>query len=374
MRWMVVTLAMLGLTQPARAELWASSMGDLMKGAKRVEVIEVTAVKDHAVDGTLALPVKSAGKVGDKVHLDIGFLPVPKAGDRMLIICDSECPRAVGIERAGAFQMTAQEPMDGAFITPNVVETASLALLAKGQPAPDLCIRGLVELIDETPQKAPTFEVKLSPANGSGGGTIATHRVNASMTVAWFASESGSIQINLSGKGSVQLIADKLGRDKAGCFSGSFLPTRPLVRTAASLDAALDGTAQKQLVATATLTVPKGAPVPAGKHALSFTVTADGYLELASDLAEGRVSHVQHDKGHYGLGFPTKKGAPNDPELFLDFAIDLNAGYEHGAALAKAARTIGKASVYWYTGGKKSPLGEVTLQYVRESAAPRPQK
>ena len=371
MRWMVVTLAMLGFARPARAELWASSMGDLMKDAKRVEVIDVTAVKDRGVDGTLVQLVKSAGKVGDKVHLDIGYLPAPKVGDRMLYICDYECPRAVGVERAGAFQMTAQEPMDGAFITPNVVETASLALLAKGQPAPDLCIRGLVELLDEPPGKAPTFEVKLNPSNGSGGGTIGKDRVNASMTVVWFASETGAIEVRLSGKGTVELVADKVGRDKSGCFSGTFLPSRPVARTAASLDAALDGKSVKQVVAKGTLTVPKGAPVPAGAHALTFAVTADGYLELASDLAEGRVSHVQNDKGHYGLGFPTKKGAPNDPELFLDFGVDMLAGYEHGAALAKAARTVGKATVFWYVGGKKVSLGDLALQYVREPARPR---
>ena len=374
MRWMVVTVAMLGFARPARAELWASSMGDLLKDANRVEVIDVTAVTDQKVDGTLALAVKSGSKVGDKIQIHIGFLPVPKVGDRMLVICDSQCPRAVGVERGGAFQMTAQEPMDGAFITPNVVETASLTLLAKGQPAPDLCIRGLVELLDESGRKAPTFEVKLNAGNGSGGGTIATHRVNAAMTVVWFASETGAIEVKLSGKGTVGLVADKVGRDTAGCFSGTFLPSRPIARTMASLEAALDGAAKRLTIAKGTLMVPKGAPVRAGAHALTFSVTADGYLELASDLAEGRVSHVQHDTGHFGLGFPTKKGAPNDPELFLDFGITMLAGYEHGAALAKAVRGSGKATAYWHSGGKKTPLGEVTLQYVREPAAPRPAK
>ncbi|MBL9017288.1 MAG: hypothetical protein JNL83_24080 [Myxococcales bacterium] len=369
MRWMVVTVAILGVARPARAELWASSMGNLLKDANRVEVIDVTGVKDRTVTGTVALAVKSSAKPGTAFTMDLGFLPVPKAGERMLVICDYQCPRAVGVERAGAFQMTAQEPMDGAFITPNVVETASLALLAKGQPAPDLCVRGLVELLDDP--KSPTFEVKINPANGSGSGTIATHRVNASMTVVWFASETGAIAVKLAGKGAVELVAHKLGRDQAGCFSGRFFPTRPLARTARSLDRALDGIANKQLVATGTLTVPRGAPVPAGKHELRFTVTADGYLELASDLAEGRVSHVQHDPGHFGLGFPTKGGAPNDPELFVDFGIDLYAGYEHGAALAKAVRMVGKATVYWYTGGKKAPLGEVTLAYLPERATPR---
>lgn len=372
MRWMVVTVAMIGFAQPARAELWASSMGDLLKDAKRVEVIAVTAVKDRAVDGTLALPVKSAGKAGDKVHVDVGFLPVPTVGDRMLVICDSQCPRAVGVERAGTFQMTAYEPMDGAFITPNLVETASLPLLAKGQPAPDLCIRGLVELLDEP--KGTTFEAKLNPANGSGRGTIAAHRVNAAMTVVWFASESGDIEIRLSGQGSVVLVADKVGRDKAGCFSGAFYPSRPVVRTAASLDAALDGKAQPQLVATGTLIVPKGAPVAAGKHELRFTVTADGYLELSSDLAAGRVSEVLNEPGHFGLGFDAIKATSERAELFIDFPTDMSVGYEHGAALAKAVRKTGKASVVWRASNKNTPLGEVSLQYVRESATRRARK
>jgi len=371
MRWMVVALV-LALTRPAAAELWASSMGDLLAHGSRIEVIDVTAVKDRAVDCTLAIAVKSTSKVGAKVHVDLGYLPAPKVGDRLLVICDSECPRAAGVEHAGAFQVVAQEPMDGAFVTPNVVETSSLALLARGQPAPDLCVKGIVEMLD-TPAR-PAFEIKLSPANGSGSGTIGTHRINAAMTVVWFASETGAIEVRLAGKGSVELVADHIGRDKSGCFSGQFLPSRPVARTPASLDRALDGLGEKQLVATGTLTVPKGTPLKAGAHAVTFTVTADGYLEIASDIAEGRVSHVQNMPDHYALGFPTKTGAPNDPELFLDFGVSMLEGYEHGAALAKAVKGGAKVQATWLAGGKKTPLGELTLTYVPEKPVTRPAK
>jgi len=346
------------------AELWASSMGDLMHAATRIEVVDVTAVKDHAIDATLVTAVKSAAKAGTKVHLDLGYLPAPRPGDRLLVICDSECPRAIGIEHAGAFQVVAQEPGDGAFVTPNVVETSSLALLAAGQPAPDLCIRGIVELLDEVAR--PGFEVHVRATDGNGAGTIASHKVKASLSVVWFASESGALEVRLSGKGTVELVADHAGRDKDGCYSAQFLPSRPLARTAKSLDRALDGAAGPAVIARGTLTVPKGGPVPAGAHKIEFSASNDGYLELASDLAEGRVSLTSNERGHYRLGFPTKGGAPNDPELDFDFATDILPGYEHGAGLAKALHATSTAQLTWVQGSKRTSLGALALTYVRE--------
>ena len=352
----------------ARAEFWVSSMGELMKTATRIEIIDVTAVKAQAlggtgIEGTIVTAVRSA-KAGTRVSHVLGHLPAPKLGDRLLVVCDSECPRAIGVEHAGVFSLVAQEPMDGALVTPSVVETTSVPLLAAGQPARDLCIRGIVELLDDIAR--PGFEVKVRPGDGSGRGSIGGHKVNASLSGVWFAAESNSIAVKISGTGGVELVSDHLGKDKDGCYSSAFAPSTPLARTAKSLDRALDGQSRPMVIARGTLTVAKGAPVPPGAHKITFSVTADGYLELASDLAEGRVSHVQHDQGHYGLGFGTKAGSPNDPELFFDFPVPMLAGYEHGSALAKVVRGGATAQMVWIRGARRTPLGSVKLDYVRE--------
>ena len=369
LRTLVVATVLAVSAGSARAEFWVSSMGDLLKTANRIEILDVTAVRPNAlgattVEGTLVTAVRSAAKPGAKVTHLLGYLPTPKVGERLLVICDYECPRAIGVEHDGMFSLIAQQPMDGALVTPNVVETASLSLLAAGQPARDMCVRGIVELLDDVAR--PGFEVKVRAADGSGRGSISGHKVNASLSGVWFASESTAIAVSLSGKGAVTLLADHMAKDKDGCYSSAFSPSTPLARTAKSLDRGLDKLSQPMTIARGTLTVAKGAPVPAGAHKITFTVSADGYLELASDLAEGRVSHVQHDQGHYGLGFGTKAGSPNDPELFFDFSVPILPGFEHGTGLAKVVRGGATAQLSWIRGAKKTPLGSLKLDYVRE--------
>jgi hypothetical protein len=369
LRALIVAVVLAASAAPARAGFWASTMGELLRKAERIEIIDVTAVKAQVIggdgiEGTVVTAVRSSRKPGEKVTYRLGDLPAPAPGDRIIVICDHECPRAIGVERAGIFRVVAQQPMDAAIVTPNVVETGSLALLAAGQPASDICVRGIVELLDDVAR--PGFEVKVRATDGSGRGSISRHRVNAALSGVWSASESTAVAITLSGTGSVQLVADHIAKDKDGCYSSAFTPSTPLARTAKSLDRALDSVSQPMTIARGTLTVAKGAPVPAGPHKITFTVTADGYLELASDLAEGRVSHVQHDTGHYGLGFGTKAGTPNDPELFFDFPIPMLPGVEHGSALAKAVRGGTTPQLLWIRGAKKTPLGSLKLDYVRE--------
>jgi len=374
LRALLVVSVLAGLTAPARAEFWASSMGDLLKAAKRIEVIQVTAVSDTQVgammEGTLVTAIRSGVKVGAKVGHGLGYLPKPKVGDRVLLVCDDECPRAIGVERDGMFTLVAQQPMDGAIVTPTVVQAASVPLLAAGQPAPDLCIRGIVELLDDMAR--PGFDVKVRAADGTGRGTIAGRKVDAALSGVWFASQSNAIGLRLAVSGSVSLVADHIGRDKDGCFSSVFTPSMPLARTTKSLDRALDSANRGMTIARGTLVVAKGAPVPAGKHAISFTVNPEGYLQLASDLAEGQVSRIQRDAGHYGLGFGTKVASPNDPELMFDFPVDMLAAKEHGAALAKIVRGGATAQVTWLRGSTKTALGSITLDYVREPADLKP--
>lgn len=365
--WIVGLLLVLGAASSARAELYTNSMGGLMKGATTIEVVVVTGVNGKRIDARLAVGVRSGAHTGDTVHYDLRDLPAPHVGDRALVVCESgECPRAIGIAHDGYFQLIAQEYGDGAFITPNVVAEASLAPLAAGKAAPDLCVRGTVELLDDSAR--PAFELTVSPADGSGKGKLAGRVVRGSLGVVWFASQAGALEVRVSGKGTVNLVSDHVAPDKDGCQVGSFLPSAPVARTAKSLDKALDGVSVRRVLAKGSFKVATGMPVAAGQHTVEFSVTPDGYLELASDLAEGRVSEVRHSAGKFGLGFGTKGGgSPNDPELLFEFPVEISDGYEHAAGLAKALQTSTTVTLIWRKGSTDTSLGKVSLAYEKEN-------
>lgn len=354
-------LVLLVPTRLAQAELWASTSGNLMQQAKRIEVLDVTAIKGHAFDGTLVAAIRSQSHVGDKLHVEPGMLPMPAKGDRVLVVCDDECPRAIGVETAGAFRLIAQEPMDGAFVYPNLVERGSIELLAAGKPAPDLCVRGVAELLDDAAR--PAFEVHVRASDGKGKGTLDGRTVTAELGVVWFASAAGTLSLQLASQGSLVLVADRVVRGKDGCYAATFLPSQPLARTRKSLTRALDGKPVATKIGHGTVDVPAGTSLRAGKHLVTFTVTPDGYLELSSDLAEGRVSRVSYKPDSFGLGFPTKHGERSDPELGFEFATPTIEGYEHGAAVAKALRQGAKAQLTWSAHNKATPLGTVTFTY-----------
>jgi hypothetical protein len=164
----------------------------------------------------------------------------------------------------------------------------------------------------------------------------------------------------------VQFVADRVTRGQDGCYQASLAPSEPLARTRRSLGHALDGTPAGAVIAKGSLTVAKGAPVAAGAHAIALTARPDGALELTSDLAEGQVSEIEFMPAHFGVGFPTKGGAPNDPELFLDFGVTMPQGLEHGAQVARALHDGASAQAFWRQGNKRTPLGAVKLVYVPE--------
>ena len=365
MRRAIVLILLLVGVRTARAELWASTMGNLLTSASRIEVIDVGAVGKADFDGRVAVPVRSAHKAGDHVHVDLrNGLPLPAVGDRVLVICDDECPRAIGVAHAGAYQVIAQEPMDGAFVTPNLVEESSLAALAAGKAAPGLCLRGDVELLDDAAR--PSYEAHVRATDGTGTAVLGGRRLTASLTVVWFASDAGAVGVGFADKGPVQLVADRVTRAQDGCYQASLAPSEPLARTRRGLAHAFDGAPAGGVIAKGTLDVARGAPAAAGRHALSLSVRADGQLELASDLAEGQVSEVSFVQGHFAVGFPTKGGAPNDPELLLDLGVTMPQGLDHGAQVARALHDGAVAQAIWIHGAARTPLGAVKLVYVPE--------
>ncbi len=81
MRALVIATIVLA-SSSAHAELWGSSMGELMKHAKRIEVVAVDTVTAGAIEGHVSDAIRSPFKLGDAVHWELSRVVVPAVGDR----------------------------------------------------------------------------------------------------------------------------------------------------------------------------------------------------------------------------------------------------------------------------------------------------
>ncbi|MCZ7680568.1 MAG: hypothetical protein M5U28_18105 [Sandaracinaceae bacterium] len=157
----------------ARAEYWAMDMSELLGTAREILVVEVPpggarAVVRESIRGRAA---------GEPVELAIADTP-PPAGTRMLVVCEGGvCPRAWGADRGGYYVLEAQEPGDGASVLPGLLDAASLRALASGRPAPELCVRASVRLLDEP--RPLRVEARLSAGDGTGTARMGTDTMRA---------------------------------------------------------------------------------------------------------------------------------------------------------------------------------------------------
>jgi hypothetical protein len=364
MRRILYAILLLGaLRTPGRAELWVSRMGELLHSASRIEIIHVGTVSKTAIDGNVVAAVRSTTRIGAAIHVELEGLVTPVPGDDVLVICDSLCPRAAGIDDHGAFSLRARELMDGAFVTPNLVDRASLAMLAAGKAAPELCVKGTIHLLDEP--AAPALDVRVSSSDGTGKGTLDGRELAAQ--VDGLLREPGGIALRLGG---IELVSRHVARDAAGCFTAAFLPNRPVARTRKSLDAVLRGKPAGSKLATGTFEVAKGLPVAAGRHTLDLSLDRDGNLVAGGDLASRAVEETNRSEGHVTIGFPTT-GAFY-PMLVIDLATTAKDTTDAGAAVASilAAKPTTTAEVVLVTmperAATRTRLGTIELRYLRE--------
>jgi hypothetical protein len=363
----VALLLVLAAARPARAELWVSSMGQLLKDAQRIELIEVESTKRGAsravVTGKILEALRSTRTKGTPVTIDLGVLRItPNANDRVLVVCDSECPRAVGIERDGWFQLVAQQPMDGAIVYPNVVAHVAIPALAAGKPAPSICVRGTIALLDTT--ATPAFTAQVSAADGSGTAAMGSNAtLTARMSLMLSSRRDDAVAIQLShGTGQIQLGTDHIARAADGCLEGKFEPDRPVVRTEKGLASSLDGKFASRPFARGSLAISKGAPF-AGTHAITLALDEYGQLVLDSDFARGTADYRSGGNDRLTVGFPIKDTGTY-PKLLLDFETG-----KQTVIAALAARRSLKISVSLLTDASRTGptrLGTVTLQYMPE--------
>lgn len=359
MRLVIVVLMV--LCGQARAEMWASSMGELMRDAASIELVQVDSIKDGVVTGKLVEAMRSKRAKGSAITVALGRLATPVVGDRVLVVCDSECPRAAGVLRDGWVQLRAQQPMDGAVVYPSVVVASSIPVLMAGRPAPNLCVRGTIALVDD-PQR-PVFEAQVSAGDGKGTATVDKSRVPARVGGAWGHSDD-DITVEL---GSLAIATDTLKR-AGGCLVGELAPV-PAARTRKAMDQAIAGKRFTQVLARGTLVVGKGGKVAAGRHAFKISADGNGQVIVTSPLVTGANNRIGYSGDKLQLGFSV---SPKD--FYPAFELELVIGKRRAggpssqlvAVLAKQrsiqVRVAHLASAK--SGVVTTPIGVMTLDYV----------
>lgn len=349
------------LASEARAEMWASSMGELMRDAASIELVQVDSIKDGVVTGKLVEAMRSKRAKGSAITVALGGLATPVAGDRVLVVCDSECPRAAGVVRDGWVQLRAQQPMDGAVVYPSLVIASSIPVLMAGKPAPNLCVRGTIALADD-PQR-PAFEAQVSAGDGKGTATVDKTRVTARVGGGW-GHRDDDITVEL---GSLAIATDTLKRD-GGCLVGQLAPV-PAVRTRKAMDRAIAGKRFTQVLARGTLVVAKGGKVAAGRHALTISADGNGQLILTSALVTGANNRIGYSGDKLQLGFSI---SPKD--FYPAFELELVIGKRRPGGPASqlvavlAKQRSAQVKVAHLASAKSglvtTPIGVMTLDYV----------
>jgi hypothetical protein len=259
-------------------------MGSLLKDATRIEILQVDASGLTGIEAHVVEALRTTNKVNTPVRFGGFSDPSVNAakGDRVLFVCDKwQCPRAVGVERDGLFDLEAYQPMDGAILSPRYVETASIPALAAGRPARAICLRGKILLIDDP---APhSFDVSIDASDARGTGTVDGIPVSGrkdtfveTVLVSPPGRDGTGLEIHRSGA---------LVREPDGCFTSTFSLRGGVPRSARGLTAALTGTYGTQLVAKGSLEV--NSQVAPGEHSLDISIDERGQLHFASDLTTG---------------------------------------------------------------------------------------
>jgi hypothetical protein len=357
----IVVLALVAVPIPARAESWGSTMGELLRTAKRVEMLDVTRIAGATIDAQLAVAVRTTSAVGASIKVEMPpYMPqLPIAvGDRILVICDQLCPRAIGVERGGTFEVVAQQPGNTAKVWPDFVERDSVALLASANQAPDVCLAGTFALLDEA--VGPRFRVALTAGAGSGQGDLDGERVTAQRMYL------DDLALSLPGVGASLRVerSGRLAKAKDGCHTGSFTLVGPLPRSRAGLKRVLAGTAAASVLARGTLDVAAGTAVAAGRYPFTIEIDRDGQLSVASKLASG--SAVGWQSGGTGGGHRVYFPMIKKPEIVV---VDFGGGTST-LGIAQHLRAAGLSVATLVTRpdstGKDTPLGSMKLTYVPE--------
>ena len=371
----VVATASLVSIGPARGEYWMDTAGSLLSAATHVEILRIDSVTSSGVSATVKTQIRG-DKPGTKVHCMATFDALPTVGSDVLYICDSsECPRAIGIDQGGYFQLHAQQPGDGASVLPSIVERTSVAKLSLGKKAPDVCIDVDVDFLDSS-GAAGSFRATFDPKDGTGtatGALFGSKQTRTATLSAPFSFSSGADAVAVTVHGdnrSVAFAGGALAQHNNGCYSLIAVPAHPVARTQHELETVLDTAGANRVIARGTIAVASGAKVAQGTYDVSFAVDENGQLEVSSSIMAGTELRItETDGNHTRVGF-SHTTADMYPVISFDLGPPgaLRPGIGISAQLAtRLAAGNTSLDVTWNdpsNGHRHLSLGTATLTYV----------
>jgi hypothetical protein len=359
-----------------RAELWVSTMGDLLHTARRIEIVEVDQVisggwQVHVVDA----PRGRAAGTRDRV-LWPGTTPTAAPGERLLVVCDSECPRAVGREVAGAFVLTAYQPMDGAWLTPPVVDRAAIPALARGASAPPLCLRSNVRFVD-APGAVVAIDASVDARTGAGSARPRAGGAALGATLQGADHNRGNpdegIRLRIQNgngarPGSTVIVLSVGGLTRRGtCLEAESVPESPISRTPAEFGAVWSGRSGVALLGSGPATITATAPIPRGTYPVRLESDDGGTLRLVGlpgVLPE--PASYSYEPTAFRIGFPMRGRGPNaEVYVLVPRSHPWNRGSE-GLELAAALRSgPAQFTISTYASGATRaypPIGSMTIR------------
>ena len=364
------------LARPAAAEYWVGDAGELLQQAKRVEIIRVDKVAPDSIEGVVTDSIRGTAAGGAVKVSYLGDFAV-KRGDEVLVVCDRwVCPRALGVDRGGYFILTAFQPMDGAMVSPGLVERGSLRALAAGKKAAPICIDVNVAFIDQ-PGARTSFHAAFDPTDGDGTATGAALGAGPrkAMLLAphgLFPETPDTINVKVRGKVDVSFTADGLRRQKSGCYTIDAMPAFPLARSRAELRRALAGSLSTAVIARGQITVRKTAHTAKKSYRLRIEVDASGQPSFRSPFFHATSPGlIQRYPPSARLGFPQSSRTPY-PMVMFDLGPTLRAGLGIAGNIARLGAASGPKRAFTLPvtlsdpahGLANAAIGEARLVYV----------
>lgn len=348
---LLTTIALLlSLARPAAAEYWVGDAGELLHHAVRVEIIRVDKVAQDGLEGVVTESIRGTA-VGGAVKVSYYGNFAVKRGDEVLVVCDRwVCPRALGVDRGGYFILSAFQPMDGAMVSPGLVERGSLRALAAGKKAAPICIDVKVGFIDE-PAARTSFRASFDPTDGDGtatGAALGAGPLQATLLAphGLFPETPDTINVKVRGKIDESFVADGLRRQKSGCYAIDAMPAYPLARSRAELKRNLAGSLSTLILARGQIAVRKTAHTAKKSYPLTIEIDASGQLAFRSPLFQATSAGLyERYPPSARIGF-AKSSRKTYPMVMFDIGPTLRAGLGVAGNIARLGAAAGRTRAF----------------------------
>jgi hypothetical protein len=294
-------------------------------------------------------------------------------GERVLVVCDgAECPRAFGVERRGAWILSAQEPGDGAAVMPPIVEDAAVRAMTSSRVPPQLCMRVTTRFAQSAATPSPIdVHVDAGTGEGTAGGTLLGTSRAAHFGIPFGSGREEDFSLSVDGTRTQITFNGRItGRAPDGCLLADAHVEQPVARTPGELTARLSGATSPVVLARGTIHPIAGVARLSGPSPVSLSAQGGNELTLrfASAVGSGveeTVGVTQMESSALLIGFHHGPTSATYPALFIEVP------HVAGAALVSAStavidalpagRTVRWRIFYSSDGHARVPAGEIEL-------------